>query len=61
MICCPTFTTSITLISAASEVVLTIRVNRLMAPGSTRRSACGASTYRNTCARVSPRASADVR
>jgi len=41
IICWPIFTTSITPIMTTSEVVLTIRVDKLIAPGSMRRTACG--------------------
>ena len=56
MICCPTFNTSTTLINITSDVVLIILVARLIALGTSRRTACGTTTYRETCASVSPSA-----
>ena len=46
MICWPTFIISMMPIMSSSEVVLTMRVTRLMAAGTSRRTACGMMTWR---------------
>ena len=56
MIWLPTFSTSTTPISITSEVVLIMRVARLMAWGTSRRAAWGSSTNRQHWPRVRPRA-----
>ena len=59
IICWPTLTTSITPIRAAKELVLIMRVNKLIEPGKTRRTLCGSSMKRNTCQRLKPMAKPD--